>query len=84
MWSQVLQVTAQLAAPRTLAEQVLATVAESQLKASIGDDPNVTPQQIEDLARVQVPMMLALLVQQGMLREEGDRISTTASFDQAC
>ena len=66
---------------KDLAATLAAPQIKSQLAAGVPADQEVTPEQLDQMAQAQAPMMLAGFVQQGFLTESPQGYQLKASYD---
>ncbi|MGI9326924.1 MAG: YdgA family protein [Pseudomonadales bacterium] len=69
MWAQVVSAQGEASVSKALAESMAVSATEAQMRSAFGDDPNIDATQLADMARIQAPMMLNTLVQQGLIKE---------------
>ncbi len=75
-------IQAELTLDKTLATELAIPQVKQQLLAGIPADMNVDEQQLDQMAQAQAPLMLSMLVAQGMLRDEGANYSVAAQYEQ--
>ena len=80
--ADLFRVQAEFTLDKSLAIELAIPQVKEQLLAGIPPDMNIDEQQLNEMAEAQAPMMLGMLVAQGMLREQGDSYSVAAQYDQ--
>ena len=75
LWLPRLSGKAGLSLSDSMALLLAVSGAQSQLQATLGDQQEITPQQISQMAAAQAPIMIQTLVQQGLLLRAGGQIS---------
>ncbi len=74
-------VDADLSLDKNLALLLAIPQLKEQLAAGIPEGTDMDDAELEDMAKAQAPMMLAAMVAQGYIRDEGANYSVSASFD---
>ena len=80
LWLEDIDAQAMLSLDKKLAQQLAFNQVRTQIEASVGDNPNVTAEQIDQIAEAQVPALLDNLAQQGMLKAEGDNYAASLTY----
>jgi len=81
MWAQVASGNVNLALSEQMATLLAVASSQSQLQAALGDDSGIPPEQIQQMAIAQAPIVLQTLVQQDWLRHADGQISAALSFE---
>lgn len=79
-WLALVNMDAAVQIAKPLAERFASHYAQSQLTTALAADSSVDPAQIEAMARLQAPLLLQSLVDQGTLTEQSDSYAATAVF----
>lgn len=72
LWMTAANAKASVNVSKKLAGRIAALAVQMQLSMVYGDDPNMTPQQIQNLAEAQSGLFLVALMGQGILIDAGD------------
>ena len=72
LWMTVANAKASVNVSKKLATRLAALAVQMQLSMQYGDDPNMTPQQLQYLAEAQSGLFLVALTGQGILIDSGD------------
>ncbi|MCR9278137.1 MAG: YdgA family protein [Pseudomonadaceae bacterium] len=81
MWKQMLSLDADVALPVAMAEQMMRSSARSQMQAAVAQSgQEMTEEQIDQMVDAQLPMMLGMLEQQGMMIKSESGYASTAKF----
>lgn len=81
MWFGLLSGDAGLSLSEKMATLLAISSAQSQLQAAIGDQEGISPEQIQQMAIAQAPIVLQTLVQQGMLQQADGQIIAAIEFE---
>ncbi len=81
LWLQMVSGKAGLTLSENMATLIAVTGTQSQLQAALGDQQEIPPEQISQMAAAQAPIMIETLVQQGMLLRSDDTISAALNYE---
>ena len=79
-WLQDIGAQAMLDIDKGMAEAIAFDQTRSQIEATVGDNPNITPEQIDQIAEAQVPALLDGLRQQGAIKDNGDSYGAVFTY----
>ncbi len=81
LWMAVLDGQAEIAAAKSLAEQAAMAFARSQLRGRMMAGEALSPEAIDDMARAQAGIAIALLAAQGLLEDTGSLYRTALRLE---
>jgi len=79
-WAAILTAEVDVSLHKDLAVQLAIARLKTQLAASVPEGTEVTAEQLDSLAKTQAPQMMAGLVEQGILRNNGAKYALHASY----
>lgn len=81
MWKQMLSLTADVAMPTAMVEDMARSSTRSQLAVALAQSgEEMSEEQLDQMVDAQVPMMLGMLEQQGMMTKSESGYASTAAF----
>lgn len=81
LWLSMASAKAGASISEGLATQIAISSARSQLVEALGDQQEISEQQISDMAAAQAPLVVETLVQQGLVKRSEGKLSALVSFE---